>query len=154
MNRVIAIDPGSEQSAYVMWDGKEIISSNILSNKGMLDFLLWDIKQVCPLVIEQVRSYGMPVGATIFDTVFWSGRFYQAWAGKAHQMPRMEVKQHICHNSRAKDSNIIQALIDRFAYGQRNRGKGTKAAPGFFYGFKADMWQSMALAVTFWDKKH
>lgn len=151
MKRVTAIDPGSEQSAYVIWDGKEIISSNILPNKDMLDFLLWEPKAMCPLVIEQVRSYGMPVGATVFDTVFWSGRFYQAWAGKAHQMPRMEVKQHICHDSRAKDSNIITALCDRFAYNKRNRGKGTKKEPGFFYGFRADIWQAFALAVTFFD---
>ena len=67
-------------------------------------------------------------------------------------MPRLKVKQHICHDSRAKDSNIIQALVDRFAYGQRNRGKGIKKEPGFFYGFKADIWQAFALAVTFFDQ--
>jgi len=85
------------------------------------------------MVIEQVRSYGMPVGATVFDTVFWSGRFCQAWPNEFHQMPRLKVKQHICHDSRAKDSNIIQALVDRFAYGVRNKGKGNpKPEPGFF----------------------
>ena len=67
-------------------------------------------------------------------------------------MPRLEVKNHICHNGSAKDSNIIQALVDRFAYGEPNRGKGVKASPGFFYGFKSDIWQAMALAVTFIDQ--
>ena len=40
-----------------------------------------------------------------------------------------------------------QALVDRFAPGQPNHGKGTKAEPGFFYGFRADVWQAFALAV-------
>ena len=78
----------------------------------------------------------------------------QAWrerGGVPFQTPRIQVKQHICHDSRAKDSNIIQALVDRFAYGERNRGKGTKKEPGFFYGFKADVWQAFALAVTWYD---
>lgn len=28
-----------------------------------------------------------------------------------------------------------------------NHGKGTKAAPGWFHEFRADIWQAMALAV-------
>jgi hypothetical protein len=60
---------------------------------------------------------------------------------------RLAIKLHHCHDSRAKDSNIAQALVYRFAPGQPNRGKGTKAAPGWFHGFAADIWQAYALAV-------
>ena len=153
--KVFGIDPGSEQSAYVIWDGEEILAKGILEN-GKMVYLLMDYGNglLTRVVIEQVRSYGMPVGATVFDTVFWSGRFCQAWPNEFHQMPRLKVKQHICHDSRAKDSNIIQALVDRFAYGVRNKGKGTKPEPGFFYGFKKDIWQAFALAVTWHDQNY
>ena len=152
MKATINIDPGPEFSAYVIWNGTRILGKGKVHNDILLKIILdWDA-EVIPLVIEQVRSYGMAVGATVFDTVFWTGRFCQAWRGDFYQVPRLKVKQHLCHSSRAKDSNIIQALVDRFAYGQRNRGKGTKKEPGFFYGFKSDIWQAFALSVYWYDQ--
>ena len=106
---------------------------------------------VCPknrgaCVIEQVTSYGMPVGAEVFETVFWSGRFAERFgADQVQRIPRLKVKLHICLDSHAKDANVRQALIDRF-------GKpGTKASPGVLYGISGDLWAAVALAVTWWD---
>ncbi len=94
---------------------------------------------------------------SVFETVYWSGRFAefvnQTCGMWVDRMPRMDVKMHLCRSPRAKDSNIMQALIDRYALNVRNRGKGTKAAPGFFYGFKSDIWAAFALAVTYYDLK-
>jgi hypothetical protein len=59
---------------------------------------------------------------------------------------RREVKLHLCGQARAKDSNIIQALKDRFG------DKGTKNKPGLTYGMRKDLWQAFALAVTCMDK--
>jgi hypothetical protein len=151
--RIIAIDPGTTKSAYVMWDGSYVLSQDILDNEVMLAYLHDPPVLPCPLVIEQIRCYGMAIGQTTLDTVFWSGRFWEAWQGEKHLIPRMDVKMHLCKSARAKDSNVIQALIDRFAYGVRNRGKGTKAEPGFFYGFHDDIWQAMAVAVTWLDQQ-
>jgi hypothetical protein len=93
----------------------------------------------------------MPAGKTVFDTCVWIGRFSEAHAQVTGALPdlilRPTVKAHICGSAKAKDPNIIQALVDRFAPGQPNKGKGTKAAPGWFYGFAADVWQAYALAV-------
>ena len=148
--KVFSIDPGSAQSAFVIWDGTEIIASEILLNDNLLELISEYPHKPFPMVIEQVRSYGMPVGETIFDTVFWSGRFYQAWKGAAYQMPRLKVKQHICHDSRAKDSNIRQALIDRFEPELQPRQRPKRMLKGLV----KDQWAAMALAVTFWDKNY
>ena len=144
---VIAIDPGNIQSAYVVWDGSKIIAHGILENSVMLGWISTETRPH-DLVIEQVRSYGMAVGATVFDTVFISGRLAQAWGREFFMMPRMDVKMHLCHMAKAKDSNIRQALIDRFGE------QGTKKSPGLLYGIKKDEWAALALAVTYYDKNN
>ena len=154
---ILAIDPGSTESAFVLWDGERVLDKGKWENFTLVKRLGVPKCSEAPLlVIEQVRSYGMPVGKDVFDTVFWSGRFVEAWDGMWEQIPRKDVKMHLCGTTRAKDSNIRQALIDRF-------GKpGVKAAPNEVYGedgskekkLKADGWQALALAVTVYDSKH
>ena len=149
--RVFAIDPGPEKSAYVIWDGARITEKEIIPNRIVLgeiaNFRYRSGKDI--LAIEKVCSYGMTVGDSVFETVYWSGRFAQIWNkdGFLRRVPRMDVKMHICHNSRAKDSNIIQALKDRFEPGllPRQRPKG------LLKGLKADLWQAFALAVYWMD---
>ena len=152
---VFGIDPGTTESAFALWDGVKVLGARKLPNPELLDKLRRfngaEFQGRVVLVIEQIRSYGNAMGQSTIDTVFWSGRFWEAWQGERHLLPRMEVKKHMCHNHQAKDTNVIQALVDRFAYGRPNRGKGTKKAPGFFYGFKADIWQAFALCVTWMD---
>ena len=97
-----------------------------------------------------VASYGMAVGADVFETCVWIGRFAERLAGRGVErdlVKRLPVKVHHCHSAKATDSNIRQALVDRFALGQPNHGKGTKAEPGWFHGFAADVWAAYALGV-------
>lgn len=145
---ILSIDPGPEQSAYVVWDGERIYEKAIESNhRIIMQMTSGDFKGFpVDLVIEQVKCYGMTVADSVFDTVFWTGRFCEAWSANWHRIPRMQVKMHLCHNSRAKDSNIRQALIDRFGE------PGTKKEPGLTYGLKRDLWQAFALAVTWHDQ--
>ena len=157
LTNIIAIDPGPIESAFVVWNGKKILDKNLLENESLLSSLYLKRSNfrwfdIC--LIEQVACFGMPVGSSIFETVFWSGRFCEAWNrhNEFFRIPRREIKLHLCNSVRAKDSNITQALIDRFAPMERNKGKGTKKEPGFFYGFKKDIWQAFALAVTWYDQ--
>jgi hypothetical protein len=79
----------------------------------------------------------------------WVGRFIEMSVADAALMPRKDVKLHLCGQTRAKDSNIRAALIDRF--GGKEKAIGKKASPGPLYGLKADAWQALALAVTWLD---
>ncbi|MCV2395947.1 hypothetical protein OEB99_16650 [Actinotalea sp. M2MS4P-6] len=161
MSTLLAIDPGNTASGWVLIDvatrrpldhGKtpndELLTALELTSLGAADFA----------VIEMVASYGMPVGADVFETCVWIGRFAQARTARTGDEPalikRHPVKVHHCHSARANDANVRQALVDRFAPSAPNHGKGTKAAPGWFYGFAADAWQAYALAVYAADEPH
>lgn len=151
---VLAIDPGSEQSAWVLYDGTRVLEHGIEDNERVLSNLSVHHGSWCAyaMVIEQIQSYGMAVGREVFDTVWWSGRFYQTWADcehPAHQLPRRDVKLHLCQSARAKDANVRQALLDRF--GGEKAAKGNKASPGPLYGLRKDEWAALAIAVTWVD---
>ena len=63
---------------------------------------------------------------------------------------RKDVKLHLCGSPRAKDSNIRQALIDRFGPG-KEKAIGLKKTPGPLYGVKSHVWAALAVAVTHLD---
>jgi hypothetical protein len=156
----LAIDPGPTESAYA-WIGQDC--KPIYFEKIPNDHLRTALASKAlgggfnHVAIEMVASYGMAVGAEVFETCVWIGRFAETIRARTGVDPRLvkrlEVKLHLCHDSKAKDSNIRQALCDRFAYGQANYGKGTKAEPGWFHGFRADVWAAYALAVTVDDQE-
>ena len=150
MSTILAIDPGNTHSGYafINEDTRQPLEVGKVPNDDILD-LLGDYHG--PVVIEMVASYGMAVGREVFETCVWIGRFQEAHAQVVGCLPelvyRRDVKLHHCNSAKAKDANITQALIDRFASGEPNRGKGTKTNPGWFHGFAGDMWQAYALAV-------
>jgi hypothetical protein len=158
---VLAIDPGPTQSGVTLIETTTFkpVRAEKTDNFSVMSFFsripqeqLLDSFN-CQVVIEMVGHYGsgMPAGAEVFETCIWIGRFTQQFlliGLPVYRLKRQAVKLNLCRDSRAKDGNISQALIDRFAPGQRNRGKGTKKEPGWFYGFKADIWQSYALGVS------
>lgn len=157
---ILAIDPGNVQSAYVLMDDitYKPIKFGILPNEGLLleiecDFYEWNSGNYLEpetVVIEMVASYGMAVGKTVFDTCVWIGRFTQeayTHGCKIEYIYRQEEKMNLCHTMKAKDANIRQALIERFGV------VGTKKNPGWFYGFKNDIWAAYAVGVTYLDKQ-
>ena len=100
------------------------------------------------LVIEMIASYGMPVGAEVFETCVWIGRYQQAWKDPEAVCLtlRRAVKLHLCNDMRAKDSNIWQALLDRF--GGKSSAVGLKKTPGPLYGITSHARSALALAIT------
>jgi len=157
---ILAIDPGNEESAYAVLDQnlKPVMfakkkNSEVLNDCN--DIVAFNAVPIT-IVIEMVASYGMPVGREVFETCVWIGRFAQSLENmkthftsedqKAKFIYRKEEKTDLCGSMKAKDSNIRQALIDRFGT------VGTKKSPGWFYGVSKDVWSAIAVGVTYHDK--
>lgn len=142
---ILAIDPGPESSAWVIYGFGPIQfakqhNEEVLKLCGQIGF------DKC--VIEQVACMGMAVGAEVFETVFWSGRFAERFGiGRVDRVKRHEVKMHLCGHPRAKDANIRQAIIDK--YGGKERAIGKKHSPGPLYGISGDCWSALAIAITY-----
>lgn len=154
----LAIDPGPEQSAYVLYDGATGKPLSWLkdSNRGVLAGIRGLIVPVHYLAIEVVASYGMPVGAEVFETCVWVGRFIERWVDRSGREPvrvfRRDVKLHLCGSARATDATIRQALIDRYGPG-KEAAVGRKASPGPLYGMHGDCWAALGVAVTASDRR-
>ena len=147
---LLAIDPGDQLSAFVVYD-KRPVDHGKLGNEELLARICDETQAAKSaydhIAIEMIASYGMPVGAEVFNTCVWIGRFMQAWTGDVTLIFRRDVKLHLCGQARAKDSNVRQALIDKF--GGKEKAIGRKSSPGPLHGLKADEWQALAVAVTY-----
>ncbi len=139
---ILAIDPGTTQSGWVLLAHGLVADSGVDSNETVLHRVRGSMAD--RLAIEMIASYGMAVGREVFETCVWVGRFQQAWRDpEAVQLVyRQEVKLHLCKSPRAKDANIRQALIDALG------PQGTKKAPGPTYGVSSHAWAALGVAVT------
>ena len=158
---ILALDPGTTETGVCILkvdDYRPLMYAKI-TNEHVMDMALDWIQQnsnetEMEVVIEMVASYGMPVGAEVFETCVWIGRFEERalqYGLPVHFIYRKDEKLTICQSPKANDATIKQALVDRFAKGTPNYGKGSKKAPGWFYGFSKDVWSAYAVGVTYID---
>lgn len=161
--RILAIDPGSRESGWVLWSPDQgLIDFDKAPNSSVKNKLALYADCIVPdkakVVIEKITLY-QRADENIHDTVLWCGRFLEVSdeiANPGVLMTRTEVKKTLLpglKTTERNDSTIKAYLKDRFAPGVSNHGKGTKKEPGYFYGFKADVWQAFALAVAYHDKQ-
>lgn len=151
-----AIDPGTLQSALVVLetDSRDV---RVRESTTILNAALLPKLETAPpgatLVIEQIEAMGMAVGHETFETVFWTGRFYEAWPNhERFRLPRRPIKLHLCGNMQAKDANIRQSLLDRFGPG-KELAIGTVRARGPLYGMKGHEFAALAVGIT-WLETH
>lgn len=160
---LLACDPGSTRSAYVVYDDRVVVASDRVPNESMLgvvDRYASDLPADA-FVIEKVEGYGMPVGVEIFETVFWSGRFAERWLaqrrpGSLHRIGRKAVKRFMIgpikrrdpRSRHSADKLIRDALIEMYGPGE-HRAIGSFDHPGPLYRISRDQWAALALAVAF-----
>lgn len=159
MSSIFSIDPGTVESAYTIIDSVtlKVRQSGKVDNQKMLgmikDLELFYMYGIDHFVVEMVAGMGMRVGAEVFETAFWIGRFWEAmqFGIPKTKIYRKDEKSNLLGTQKGKDSDIISALVDRFTPDEPNFGKGTASHHGWFYGFAADIWQAYAVAVTYHD---
>lgn len=156
MSLLYAVDPGTVQSALVIVDTCDgdirVREACTIVNAALLARL-----ETAPLgstlVLEQIEAMGMAVGHDVFETVFWTGRMFEAWPNsQRYRLPRRPIKLHLCGSMQAKDANIRAALLDRFG-GSRETAIGTTKHRGPLYGLKGHEFSALAVAVT-WLELH
>ena len=157
--KFVAIDPGTRESAWMLFDtelyvhggpvpGQMGIEPNVDVGKIVADS--------CDLIAcEWIESMGMAVGKEVFETVAWTGRYWQAAAGRFHRVTRRECKLHLCGSSRAKDPNVRRALLDLYPSigGGVTPQVGTRKKPGPLFGMRSHLWSALAVAVTFCETR-
>lgn len=151
MTNIIAIDPGTTEGAYVVWDldNNCVVDKNILPNDKLLNFVRTQTVSG-DVFCEMIACYGMPVGKETFETCVWIGRAMQATldrGGNFTQVYRQQVKLHHCLSAKAKDPNVRQALLDKYG------PVGTKKAPGPLFGVASHIWSALAIATYIAEKR-
>lgn len=149
--KIIAVDPGTEKTAFVMLDDdRSLIEHGIARNHDMLGwFEAAYTHGIRHLAMEMIASMGMAVGQTVFETAVWIGRFVEHWlaidpACTYEFIYRADEKMHLCGTPRAKDPNIRQAVMDKYG----RDPIGNKRMPGPLYGVSKDEWAALAVAFT------
>ena len=148
MTILLALDPGNTESAWLLYDTATGRPTSWAKEPNPFVLTRLDTIDADELVVEMVASYGMAVGAEVFDTCVWIGRFLERWDPTPHRLIyRPDIKLHLTQTRRAKDANVRQALIDRYGPGKA-LAIGLKATPGPLYGLSGDCWSALAVAVT------
>lgn len=149
MSRIIAIDPGTTKTGYVVMEGLHIVGFGIENNHDMLDGLRGFKDHT--LVYEMIAAMGMPVGAEVFETCVWIGRFIERFGRVTSPVFRRDVKHHLCNSAKAKDSNIRQAILDKYPAtgGGKTPQIGTKKQPGPLFGVTSHIWSAIGVGLTF-----
>ena len=141
---IAGIDPGPHLSGFCVWDtcSQEIIFSvpNMINyNIGRITF------GETVYIIEDVKSFGMAVGESVFSTCKQIGELLYRLDNSISVYKR-DVQLHFCNTTRAKDTNIKRVLLDRFGE------KGTKKNPGKTYGLSQHAWDAFALCILYEDE--
>jgi len=149
---ILAIDPGPSTSGWVLYDSlaRAVLESGSVTPTGQIVGICEsgttpEGREFEAVACEMIASYGMAVGKEIFETCLQIGRMCHAremQLGTVLLVTRMQVKNFLCHNSRAKDANIRQALIDKFG------DVGTKKNPGPLFGVSSHAWAALGVAAT------
>ena len=159
---ILAIDPGSEKSGWVVLKDGEVLDVGVDENRDVIEWLGSRVfENVEELAIECPKGYRVPNGRpfhqAVIETAIVVGRFMQEWISLRGTEPallfRDDVKKHILgRSSRVGDKEVRRALIERWG-GDEKVVKGTKASPGPLYGVASHAWAALAVGLTYYETR-
>lgn len=167
VRRTLAIDPGPETSGVVLIEARVsdyfspiapaptvCEAHDKFPNADLLEHLTKATTFTGPLgldavVIEKVEFMGMAVGTPVFETVWWSGRFYERVYQRVpvQRQPYARTRLAIVGSRSAKEAAVRAGLLQLFGLASDKEAKGRKDAPGPFYAVSGHAWSALALAV-------
>jgi hypothetical protein len=138
---VLAIDPGTHESGYVLFDGR-VISAGVMGNDDLLKIVRDDRSDI--LAIEGFKARGNVIDNNCVQTIRWEGRFLQAWGCPEDVVliARQDVKKVLGLPGSSDDAKVNARL--RELIGE----KGTKANPGPTYGVASHAWAALGVAYA------
>lgn len=161
-DKVFAVDPGTVESGWVVLSRDLTIlqkgkSENIVLLRKILPCLGLKYPDA-RLVIEDMQSFGKPVGNEVFKTAQFSGRIAEAWFNLRGQEAVFQkttlMRRYITGFSKGgKDSDVRRGIMDIYAnetgYLEDTALIGKKKAPGPLFGVVNDIWLALGHAITF-----
>ena len=110
---LLAIDPGSEQSAFVITDGERIYGRGICANEVIVQDIgpgpKWrDMQRPQHLAIETLHTRGMPTAQQEMDMQLWAGRFIQAAGLPFTKIRRIDEKIVLCGSGEQKTETFAK----------------------------------------------
>lgn len=154
VNYIMAIDPGSTKSAWVVYDriNKSVVQHQYCYNPSLL---LWlSTPGDFDYAIEYPRARGEMLYNQLIDTIYWIGRFDEMVNGAMTKIDRKDVKMVLLGTcAGVGDKHVRTAVINSFpATGGGKLGQiGLKKSPGPLYGISGDVWSALAVALTYAD---
>ena len=138
--RVLAIDPGTRESGFVLWDGKTILDKGMRDNGALLEDIRAKVFIPYELfyAIEGFTYYGKPVGRDVFDTLIFVGRVIEAAYCPVEIVYRRDIKLFLTGTVKSKDKDVRAALLARF-------GKEVT------HGLAGHLWSAFSVAVYFME---
>lgn len=146
MSAVLAIDPGTTRSAWVLLDGDTVDAHAKDPNEDVVRSIRLLRGQVAAVVIETIEPWGGFTGPPALETMRWVGRFEEA----AWPTPVTIVKRSVVLHAlgvgklpRGQAQAAVRALlIERW-------GGGNPAKRGHpLHGITDDRWSALAVAVA------
>ncbi len=156
--KILCVDPGAETSGVAYLENGHLRWSDAYFSNGALLEKLKYLTGKGAVAMEQLESYRLPVNQPTFETVFWSGRFYEASAWPVGLYTRKEIKIFMLGRVNVKNSDgpIRKAVLS--LYPKTGGGKtpqvGTKRKPGPLYGLSSHAVQALAVGIVMIGKRN